>query len=191
MGALDRAIFYAINRWPESQSGFWVFFSEATKNPVTRILLVVLVVVLCLSGKATRKATLIALAAWPLADAFSGLFKNVIPFDRPCVALPDVLLRVHKLTTYGTASSHAANMAAIAFVFAYYTGWKGGVPWVIVAFLTGLSRIYVGVHFPSQVLFGWLCGAFIGFLVVKTWDALVRLRTAKRNPEAEPAVEEA
>ncbi len=187
MNGLDRAIFYGINRWPESMRDFWVFISEATKQTGVRIALPILIVILCVSGKATRKATLHGLAAWPLADLLSNSLKNAIPFERPCVALPDVYLRVGKLTTYGTASSHAANMAAIAFVFCYHTGWRGGVPWLIVALLTGLSRIYVGVHYPSQVFFGYLCGALCGLVVVKTWEAFVLHRN-----RSEPApVEEA
>ncbi len=184
MGALDRAIFYWIYRWPESMRGFWVFFSEATKDKTFRWVLAGIVILLCASGKTTRKATLLGLVAWPLADAFTGTLKNGIDFARPCVELPDVVTRVGKLTTWGTASSHAANMAAIAFVFAYHTHWRGGIPWVIIAILTGLSRVYVGVHYPSQVLLGWICGALVGLIVVKTWEAIVRLRTPAETPVA-------
>lgn len=185
MGGLDTAIFYWINRWPEALRDLFVFVSEATKQTSVRVALLTLVVILMLSGKATRKATWLGLAAWPLADAFSGSLKNFIHFERPCVALSDAILRVHKLTSYGTASSHAANMAAIATVFWFVTGWKGGVPGTIVAFVTGLSRIYVGVHFPSQVMLGWICGIFCGFLVVKTWEAFVRLRDQKSEQATE------
>jgi undecaprenyl-diphosphatase len=79
------------------------------------------------------------------------------------------------LDSYGTASAHAANMAAVAFVTTYFLG-KWGYPWIVVAFLTGLSRIYMGLHYPSQVLLGWFCGAFSAFLVIKTWEAYLRVR---------------
>jgi undecaprenyl-diphosphatase len=174
---LDLNLFYWINCWPESMRDFWVFISEATKQPSIRIGLVVLIVILCVSGKKTRKATLLGLAAWPLADILSNGLKNAIAFARPCVLLDDANLHgLHRLTTYGTASSHAANMAAITFVFFAVTGWRGGIPWLIVAILTGLSRIYVGVHFPSQVLIGYLCGILCGFVVLQTWEAFARVR---------------
>ncbi len=189
MNGLDRTIFYAINDWPESMRPFWVFVSEFTKSNAVRIVLVLLVLLLCWAGRKTRTATLLALVSWPLADIFSNSLKRVIPFERPCVALPDVHLRVHKLTTFGTASSHAANMAAITFVFWYFLGWRGGVAWLIFAILSGLSRIYVGVHFPSQVLLGYLCGALCGLVVAKTWDSWVLLRNRKQ--EQPVATEEA
>ena len=71
-------------------------------------------------------------------------------------------------------------MAALAFVLCYHFKWWGAI-WVLVALLTGLSRIYVGVHYPSQVLLGYLCGVFCAFLVIKTWEAFMRLRQNKAN----------
>lgn len=184
MGSLDRAIFYAINGWPESMRPFWVGISEATKTGWVRIALGILVLGLIIAGQKSRKATLLALAAWPLANGLTEAFKTAIAFNRPCVDLADTILRVPMLTSYGTASSHSANMGAIAFVYLYVTG-KWGIPWLIIAILTGISRIYVGAHYPSQVLFGWTCGAFCGFLVVKTWEAFAN-RRRRSNPDHEP-----
>jgi len=46
--------------------------------------------------------------------------------------------------------------------------------------LTGFSRIYVGVHYPSQVLLGWVCGTFSGFLVVHMGKAIAQRVEARR-----------
>ncbi|HZH99305.1 MAG TPA: phosphatase PAP2 family protein [Fimbriimonadaceae bacterium] len=179
MAGADRAVFYFINGWPEGLAPIFVFFSEATKWGWVRIVLGLVVLVL-IAYRPTRKATLLALLAWPLANGITEALKTAIPMLRPVNELPDVALRVGKLTTYGTASSHSANMAAIAFVFTRLHGWRGS-PWIIVALLTGLSRVYVGVHYPSQVLFGWLMGIVCGLIVVETWEAYARLRTRKRG----------
>jgi len=186
---IDRAVFEWINHWPASLAPLFVFLSEATKSKVVRAVLLVLIVALIAAGKQTRKTILIALVAWPLANGLTDVLKNVFQMARPVVDNPaGVIERVGHLTSYGTASAHAANMACIAFVFTYYLRWWGS-PWIVIALLTGIARIYVGVHYPSQVLLGWVCGLFIGFLVVKTWEAYSKLRNRQGNA-LEPSTEQ-
>jgi hypothetical protein len=43
----------------------------------------------------------------------------------------------------------------------------------LIAFLIGFSRLYLGVHFPHDVLGGWLLGALLLWLVVRCWDPVV------------------
>lgn len=186
MSELNRRVFYWINGWPEEMSPVFWFFSEATKQGWVKISLGLLVLALILIGSKTRKTVLLALPAWILANGFTEALKTAIALPRPCVELPDVHLYVGQLTTYGTASSHSANMAAIAFVFTYYMKWWGA-PWIAVALLTGLSRIYVGVHYPYQVLLGWTCGILCGLIVCHTWEAFRRLRVLKRERHGQEA----
>ena len=184
MREIDRAIFEWINHWPQSLAPIFVFFSEATKSNVVRGILLLLIIALIVAGKKTRKTILLALIAWPLANGLTDVLKNAFQMQRPVVDNPNgVIERVGHLTSFGTASAHAANMACIALVFTYYLGWWG-VPWIVVALITGLARIYVGVHYPSQVLLGWLCGLFCGLLVVRTWEAYVKLRNKPREEDA-------
>jgi undecaprenyl-diphosphatase len=67
-------------------------------------------------------------------------------------------------------------MAAVAFVFVYHLGWWGS-PWVVVALLTGISRIYHGAHYPYQVLLGWTCGLVVAFLITKAAELIRRKRS--------------
>ncbi|HRK21337.1 MAG TPA: phosphatase PAP2 family protein [Fimbriimonadaceae bacterium] len=180
---MDEAVFRWINGWPDSLTPFFWFLSEATKQDWVRGFLAAMIVGMLIAGPKTRRAAIYALLAWALANGFTEALKTGIAFERPCVALADVNLRVGKLTTYGTASSHAANMAAVAFAFTAGLGNWGWI-WIPIAFLVGLSRIYVGVHFPSQVLLGWICGAFAGLVVVQMHRSWVDLRN--RNQEAVP-----
>lgn len=181
---MDQAVFRWINGWPPSLSPVFVFFSEATKAREYRLtvilVLAALIAAMVIAGGRWRTAALCALLAWPLANEFSEAFKLAVPMLRPCNELPDVIMYVGKLGTFGTVSSHAANMAAIAFVFTYYTRWWGA-PWVLVAALTGVSRVYVGVHYPSQVLLGWIAGCLCGLIVVRSWSAIVALRNPSQT----------
>ncbi len=179
---MNESLFRWINGWPESLSPVFVFFSEATKHPAGKVLFVALALALIASGKKGRAAFVFGAIALGIANATTDVLKASFQMPRPCVELEDVILRVGKLTSYGTASAHSANMAALATVFILVWGVRGTF-WVPVALITGLSRIYVGVHYPSQVLLGWTCGVFAALVVVKTWEAWNRARQAREEGE--------
>jgi undecaprenyl-diphosphatase len=178
---LDVSVFRWINGWSFGWERLFVFFSEATKRADVRIGLVVILIALIAAGPTTRKATLLAVAAVGLANTLADGLKWLFKMPRPCNDLMDVTLhlgydgKLIHLGSFGTASSHSANMAAVAFVLVYHFKWWG-TPWIAVALLTGLARIYVGVHYPSQVLLGYLVGVACALIVVKTWEAFVRRR---------------
>ncbi len=190
MNGPDLAIFRWINSWPQSQAPFWVFLTEATKRPSGLILLGLISLVL-LSLKSTRLSTIVALLSWPVANAMTDILKATIHFQRPSsldnrILYPEFIFRVEPLTSYGTASAHSANMMAVATVFLWWNR-RIGYAWLTVALLVGLSRIYVGVHWPSQVMIGWICGLFCGTVIVKTTESLMKMREKKLSPiPAEP-----
>ncbi len=165
MPGIDRELFYWINHWPEGLQPFFWFWSEAIKLTPTRVALLLLVMLL-LTRKPWRPMVLIALVAFPLANELTDILKAVVQMPRPSVDFPGAIVRNVRLTSFGTASAHSANMAAVATSFFMLGGWRWGVPWVVVAFLTGLSRIYNGAHYPSQVLLGWLCGIAVSASLV-------------------------
>ncbi len=190
MLALNRSIFDWINRWPEGLTPVMRFFSEAMSYGWFKAFLGLLVIGMLWAGPKTRWAAVQALIAFPIANGLTDLFKHLLPENRPFVDLaPDVILRIGHLPealehpSFGTASAHSANMAAVAFVFTYRLGWWGS-PWVLVAFFTGLSRVYCGVHYPYQVLLGWTCGVLMALLVTKTWDTFAKRRSGVTVDEA-------
>ncbi len=189
MHGLDITLFRWINGWPDSWAPFFHFLSESNKIGWVRIIFLVIVLTMLIANKTTRKAVLLALLAFVLANGFTEAFKYSFQMLRPCVELDGVNLHVKKLTSFGTASSHAANMMAVGVVFTLLLG-KKWLPWIALAFLTGLSRIYVGVHYPSQVLLGWVCGAFCGLMLVKMSEAYGRLHRNDVKDEASDASEQ-
>jgi len=168
---MDVALFHWINGWSDGCAPFYDFLSEATKNHWVQLVLGAFIVFLLVRGFTTRVAALISIAAIAIANGICDLLKNYWPVPRPCVALPSVINHgVGFLQSAGTASAHAANMAALAVVMTYFFGRWGFIP-IAIAFFTGLSRIYVGVHYPSQVLLGWLIGCLVGGALIQGFRA--------------------
>lgn len=102
-------------------------------------------------------------AAVGLSDFLGGQLKWVFERIRPCRALIETV----KIEPNGCGglfsfpSNHAVNTAALAaFLQILYpkTGW---VSWPIVA-LAGFARVYVGAHYVTDVLGGWVLGGLVG-----------------------------
>lgn len=167
LASLDGALFHWINHWPEALAPWFRFLSEGNKEPVVRALLACVVVLFIVKGGRWRAAAILAVLAWLISNETCDLLKEGLRMPRPCAdpVEPDLILRVKRLTSFGTASAHSASMAAVASVFTALLG-RWGWPWIALAFGVGLSRAYVGVHYPSQILLGWAVGAAFGLLAV-------------------------
>jgi membrane-associated phospholipid phosphatase len=74
-------------------------------------------------------------------------------------------------TTFGIPSGHAQLAVSVWGMLAAYGRriWMWVVA-IIIIFLIGLSRILLGVHFPHDVIFGWLIGAVILWAFIRFWD---------------------
>lgn len=82
---------------------------------------------------------------------------------RPNVAGLDVILRSAHYGGYSFASNHASNMFCFAvFLSSFYPRFRW--PLFLLAGLVAFSRVYVGVHYPSDVLGGAIIGSLIGWV---------------------------
>lgn len=119
-----------------------------------------------------------------LADRISvDLFKNVFLRYRPShnLELYDLVHTVNNYRggQYGFVSSHAANSAGMAtFIYMLLRQASAKWAWIVIAWavLFSYTRIYLGVHYPGDILGGALLGAGIGYLVYLAFQKLVIAR---------------
>jgi undecaprenyl-diphosphatase len=102
-----------------------------------------------------------------LADFGSvNLFKEIFQRARPCYTLEGIRVVDGCGGPFGFISSHAANSFAIAFfialLFRNYWGFSVLFSWAVII---GFSRIYLGVHYPFDILGGMIWGLFVSLLV--------------------------
>jgi undecaprenyl-diphosphatase len=138
-----------------------------------------LAILLYLGFRYKRKFLIIIpfiILAVTLADQVSvQLFKNIFQRLRPCHE-PSLAGMVHLVNgecggLYGFVSSHASNSFNVALLSLMFIKRRWYTISIILwASVIGYSRIYLGVHYPGDVVCGAMVGAFIGWGVYKLYE---------------------
>ena len=178
---IDRSILYIINDTLANPI-FDLFFTTITNEHLWAIpVLIGLLALIVRGGRRGQIAAVLVLITASATDAtVVQIIKPAIARLRPSHALGDTInLLVPKGGRYGFVSAHAANIFAATTVLSYfYKQWKK--PLLFLAFSVALSRVYVGVHYPGDVLFGGLFGYGMAWLVITLW-VLLKMRELKRG----------
>jgi undecaprenyl-diphosphatase len=178
--ALDQGLFLFLNQMgTQTFDGFWMMMTHKATNISLYLLLALLYL------KQTRlKSFLILLLTVALliliTDQVTNLFKYGFERLRPChePAL-EGMVRLVKASCgglYGYFSGHASNSFALAVFFSGIFGCKyQKLPFLLlfIAFLVAYSRIYIGVHYPLDVLSGMAFGSLVGMLFYQLWRRII------------------
>lgn len=161
---IDLSIFYFINHNLSTPflDKFFVFITEVKHWYIAYIILFFITI---FKGGRIGKISAIGMILLVIASdqLSSSLIKNIVERIRPCNALPDVNILVGCTGSFSFPSSHAVNNFAAAF---YFGKIFPKIKWILfsVAVLMALSRPYVGVHYPSDVVGGAIIGGLLGYI---------------------------
>ena len=192
---IDTEILLAINGWhaPWADTLMWIISAKATWIPLYLLLIGLLVwryrkpamtsvkwlqrvpacvVMIVVIGLAVGAADFIA----------SGILKELVARPRP-TRVPELegvlhLVNGYRSGRYGFVSSHAANTMACALLFSLI--WRNKIAtyglmlWVAA---NCYSRMYLGVHYPTDILGGLMVGALVAVVV---YAMLVRYRLVEK-----------
>tara|TARA_X000000368_G_scaffold292114_1_gene232233 strand:- start:717 stop:1295 length:579 start_codon:yes stop_codon:yes gene_type:complete len=178
---IDRKILYLIN---DSLSNpiFDLFFVTITNEDLWAIPVIIGIIILAFKGgNRARIAIGLTLIATGLSDlTVVEVIKPTIARLRPSHTLGDTInILIGKGGKYGFVSAHAANIFCATTILSYfYDQWKRSL--FFLALSVSISRVYVGVHYPGDVLFGGLYGYGMAWLFITIW-VLIKMREIKRG----------
>lgn len=171
---MDENLLLAINQgwahpWLDVLLG-WVSQRAAFSFPMLGIILLLL---WWGARAAGVKLWLVLILVIGLADFSGSLLKQAFSQPRPCQELTHVRLVQAPFPAScgrkprGLPSNHAVNFAVTAtFMGLVLRSLPWGISLGVITLLVMLSRVYLGVHYPSQVLFGAAWGIAVGVLAV-------------------------
>ena len=112
-----------------------------------------------------------------LSSLVNGLLKSFIKHNRPF--WEDARLKLDDASSFSTPSGHSQTSAALFGYLAWFqANTRRGVLWILgmslLIVLVALSRVYLGVHFPGDILWGAAVGLTLAALYARFRPALVR-----------------
>ena len=163
---IDTQLFYLFNVTLQNAVFDWLMPFITNKNHWFPIWGVVIVLLIWKGGREGRMILIFVIPLIFLSDQISsGVLKPFFGRIRPCNALENINLLTNKSKAFSLPSSHAANFFALATYFGYY--FRKYVCWfMLVAAMVASSRVFVGVHYPFDVMAGAIIGAGCALAII-------------------------
>ena len=178
---LDKEVFLYLNNLGNSSwDGFW----EVISYRFSWIPFYVLLLFLLWKNFGWKQTLLILLITVLMilaADQLTNILKNGVKRFRPCSTegFEGIMRPVacNKSGRYGFTSAHSANHFALAIFLGLI--FKSRIKWffyflLVWAGICAYSRIYLGVHFPLDIICGALIGIFFGWLSFKFYNWILK-----------------
>ena len=184
-----------LNKIIELDKALMIFFNKSITNSlfdfimpiitskdfltVIGMLLIFYLTVFC--GKKGRITILVLVFAVGSSDAICAqIIKPWVGRIRPSHEFNEFInLLVSKGGKWSFPSNHAANSFAFATVLSYFFEQKKVVLYTL-ASIIAFSRVYVGVHYPLDIIFGAVVGYILSWFVLSIW-VVIKMRELKRG----------
>jgi undecaprenyl-diphosphatase len=178
LNTIDTALFHFING-SLSNPVFDIvmpFLTDLNQQRIVLVFVAALLIWMIIRGKLNvRLAAILLIVTIVVSDQLnSSVIKDLFQRSRPCRVLDNIHLLVGCGKGYSFPSSHAVNNFAGAILLAFFIPrakwWFFGFAAVI-----AFSRVYVGVHYPSDVIGGGVIGLICGGCVILIFIGLENL----------------
>jgi undecaprenyl-diphosphatase len=171
---IDISLFYILNN-KATNVVFDFLMPILTNLDYWKIPLAVMVVLLAIFGKRKgRIAVVLLVLGVALSDQICNtVVKPLVGRIRPCNVLENVRLLVNCTKSLSFPSSHATNIFTGTLILSYIYR-RLQIPLMIIAILVAYSRIYVGVHYPLDVLIGSLLGILCALITISIYRVFSR-----------------
>ncbi len=167
--SLDQSILLALNGIHTSSLDVVMTFASSKFGWIPFYLFLLFLTVKKFGKKVWLPLLIIALTITIADQGSTHLFKNVFQRLRPChnpELTPILYTPLGCGGLYGFLSAHAANSFAISFLLIALL--RDNYPWitpvmVVYAIFVSISRVYLGVHYPTDIMAGAVFGVLIGW----------------------------
>lgn len=161
---------------------FW-FINKTLANPVTDKVMVVItetpnwwifyfimgMYLLIKGGAKGRVVVVLTIILIFMSDQSANFLKEFFVRMRPCKALEGVNLLVGCNSNNSMPSGHAINNFAAAALFShFYPNYRFAL--YFAASLIALSRVFVGVHYPFDLVVGAAWGTLVALFLIRVWN---------------------
>jgi undecaprenyl-diphosphatase len=127
----------------------------------------------------------IAFCSWHLAGWAEDALKVATARERPCRAIEHIRLILPCPKSFSMPSGHAITSSAVAAPLFYLTRAYIAMIWrlypLVLASLIAFSRLYLGVHYPTDVLAGAFLGVFIGLALSMLYQVIATEEVVKKE----------
>lgn len=172
--SFDENLFIFLNGLgSEKYDGLWLIITKQT-SWIPLFLFLLYIIFNKLGTKQTLYLLIFVAVLLVFTDQITNLFKNGFQRLRPCnnPEISSIIRVVKSRKSFSFFSGHAANTMSVATFL--YLIFKKNFKYFWLLFLWPVifaySRIYLGLHYPIDIIFGYLFGALMGFLMFKLYQ---------------------
>ncbi len=160
---------------------FWTTITHLGDGGIFWIILALILLI----PKQTRRAGAAALLAMGIGALITNVaIKNIVARIRPYDIITELILLIERQHSFSFPSGHTCASLAASCALYRTLPRKWGIACIVLAVLIALSRLYVGVHYPSDVLGGAAVGIFAGWAGWKIQEILWSRRNGKGDNQA-------